>query len=179
MKKIDEKIGLFLRKDVMLGVTADHGINRKTIKIDLEKVLLERDIKVKVLPTIKDEYVRHHQNLGGAIYLYLEKRNDIAKALDILLSLDGVETTLTAEQASRQFELPMDRIGDILVLGSKDAVFGPVTKGEMKNIELRSHGSLHERLVPLIINKKVEATNNIFNKDVLRILLAPISSLPH
>ena len=172
MEKIDERIGLFLEEDIALGVTADHGMNRKKIKIDLEKALSKRSIKVKVLPIIKDEYVKHHQNLGGSIYLYLEKGNDIAKALDILLSLDEVEAVLTADQASRQFKLPTDRIGDILVLGSKEAVFGPVAKGEIQNIELRSHGSLHERLVPLILNKKVEVTKDIFNKDALRVLLA-------
>jgi phosphonoacetate hydrolase len=178
MREIDEKIGLFLEEDATLGITADHGMNRKTIKIDFEKVLSKRNIKVKVLPIIKDEYVEHHQNLGGAVYLYLEKRNDMAKALDVLLSLSGVEAALTKKQASRQVKLPMDRIGDILVLGSKEAVFGPVAKGEIEDIELRSHGSLHERAVPLMINKKVEVTGSIFNKDAFKLLLAE-NHLPH
>ena len=55
---------------------------------------------------------------------------------------------------------------------SKEAVFGPVAKGVVKDIELLSHVSLYERLVPLVINKKVKVTNAILNKDVLRVLLA-------
>jgi len=59
MNQINERTGLFLEEDITLGITADLGMNRKTIKIDLQKMLLKRNIKVKVLPIIKDEYVKH------------------------------------------------------------------------------------------------------------------------
>lgn len=42
-----------------------------------------------VLPIIKDEYVKHHQNLGGSIYLFLERKRDVVKARDILLDVEG------------------------------------------------------------------------------------------
>jgi len=77
---------------------------------------------------------------------------------------------LTSEDTSKKFNLPIDRIGDILVLGSKNSVFGPVREGEIESVELRSHGSLHEGLVPFILNRKVEVKGNIFNKDVFQIL---------
>ena len=47
-------------------------------------------------------------------------------------------------------------IGIILFLGRKSSVFGTVKKGEIENAELRSHGSLHEGLVPFISNRKVD-----------------------
>lgn len=175
MEQIDEKIGLILGEDVLLGITADHGMNRKRVKIDLEKVLLERGVEATVLPIIKDEYVKHHQNLGGSIYLFLERKRDVVKARDILLDVEGVEIALTAEEASERFSLPVDRIGDILVLGNEDAVFGSVVKGEFEDVDLRSHGSLHERLVPFIANKETKIMGENFNKDAFRILLSDYS----
>jgi len=170
MREVDERIGLFLEQDVTLGIVADHGMNTKHVKIDLEKILSEKGIRAKVLPIIKDEYLKHHQNLGGAVYIFLENKRESIKACDVLLGLDGVEYALTSEDASQRFNLPIDRIGDILVLGSKNSVFGPVREGEIESVALRSHGSLHEGLVPFILNRKVEVKGNIFNRDVFQIL---------
>jgi len=176
MRRVDEKIGLFLEQDVTLGIVADHGMNTKHVKIDLEKILSEKGIRAKVLPIIKDEYIKHHQNLGGALYIFLKNKRESIKACNVLIGLDGVEHALTSEDASRRFNLPIDRIGDILVLGSKNSVFGPVRKGEIESVSLRSHGSLHERSVPFILNRKVEMKINIYNKDVFQILLGTTQS---
>lgn len=172
MERIDERIELFSERDIALGITSDHGMSEKRVKVDLEKTLLERGVKIKVLPIIKDEYVEHHQNLGGAVYLYFEKSSRVLGAQEILLDTDGVEVALTAEEASERFKLPPDRIGDLLVLGSEEAVFGLVERGTSEDVVLRSHGSLHERYVPLIVDKTMERTGEAFNKDVFRILSA-------
>src|SRR3989304_8476937 len=39
MEKIDEKLGLLADKGVILGVTSDHGMNDKSLKVDLQKLL--------------------------------------------------------------------------------------------------------------------------------------------
>jgi len=170
MEKIDEKIGLILKEDITLAITADHGMNEKKIKLDLEKALLKEGIKVKVLPIIKDEYIKHHQNLGGSVYIYFHKKSEVSKALKILQSSNHIESVLTKEKASAKFKLPANRIGDLMVLADKETVFGPVKKGEIENVKIRSHGSLHERLIPFIINRKIN-TRITFNKDALKILL--------
>lgn len=172
MERIDERIELFLESDIALGITSDHGMSEKRVKVDLEKTLLERGIKIKVLPIIKDEYLEHHQNLGGAVYLYFEKSSRVLRAQEILLDTDGVEVALIAKEASERFKLPPDRIGDLLVLGSEYTVFGLVERGTNEDVMLRSHGSLHEKNVPLIVSKKIERTAETFNKDVFRILPA-------
>ena len=51
-------------------------------------------------------------------------------------------------------------------------IFGLVEKGTSKDVILRSHGSLQERHVQLIVDKKMERTGETFNKDVFRILTA-------
>jgi len=89
--------------------------------------------------------------------------------------VEGVEAALTTEEAGERFSLPVDRIGDILVLGNEDAVFGSVAKGEIEDVRLRSHGSLHERLVPFIANKEIKIIDENFNKDAFRILLSDYS----
>jgi len=173
MEKIDEKIGLLADKGVILGVTADHGMNNKRVKVDLQKLLSEHGIKTRIVPIIKDEYVEHHQNLGGSVYLYLER--DLEKALTILQDAEGVETIHTKNEAEKAYMLPSDRIGDLFVLGTKDAVFGPVDKGLYEDVDVRSHGSLHERDVSLIMNQKVKSVNELFNKDAFQKLLANVN----
>jgi phosphonoacetate hydrolase len=175
MERIDEKIGLILKRDLALGVTSDHGMGEKRVKVDLERVLLEKGIKTRVLPIIKDEYVEHHLNLGGAVYLFLERVSEISRAQEILLNTEGVDAALNSREASKRHKLPCDRIGDLLVLGSEDVVFGSVERGLNEDVKLRSHGSLHEKYVPLIINKKIERIGELFNKDVFPILLAGFS----
>ena len=169
MEKIDEKIGLLADKGVILGVTADHGMNDKGVKVDLQKLLSERGIKTKIVPIIKDEYVEHHQNLGGSVYLYLER--DLEKALTILQDAEGVEAVHAKNETKKVYRLPSDRIGDLFVLGTRNAVFGSVDKGFYEDVNVRSHGSLHERDVPLITNQKMESVNELFNKDAFQNLL--------
>jgi len=173
MEKIDEKIGLLADRGVILGVTADHGMNNKRAKVDLQKLLSEHGIKTRMVPIIKDEYVEHHQNLGGSVYIYLER--DLEKALMILQDAEAVEAVHTKKETEKTYVLPPDRIGDLFVVGNKDAVFGSVDKGLYADVNVRSHGSLHERDVPLIMNQKMKSVNELFNKDAFQKLLTIIN----
>jgi phosphonoacetate hydrolase len=171
MERIDEKLGKIADKAV-LGVVADHGMNEKCVKVDVVKLLEEFNIASRVIPIIKDEHVEHHQNLGGSVYLYVQK--DVDKALSILQDAEGVEKAYARRKASRTYRLPPDRIGDVFLLGNKDAVFGPVGKGLVEDVDIRSHGSLHELDVPFITNCKIEIAEKPLNKDALEALLSNI-----
>ncbi|MEM3028297.1 MAG: alkaline phosphatase family protein [Candidatus Bathyarchaeia archaeon] len=171
MERIDEKIGLLLERGVALGITSDHGMSEKRIKVDLEKALFERNIKAKVLPIIKDEYVVHHQNLGGSVYLYLQEPRGASKTKEVIANIEGVETVLTAREAQEMFGLPLDRIGDLFALGGERTVFGPVPRGLIEDVRLRSHGSLHELSVPLILSKKTRGGEKLnSNKEAFGLL---------
>jgi phosphonoacetate hydrolase len=68
--------------------------------------------------------------------------------------LAGVEAVLTREEAARTFHLMPERIGELVVLGDRETVFGetePQFEVEHLPPTFRSHGSLHEAIVPLII----------------------------
>lgn len=173
MKKIDDRVKLLMEKNFIVGVTADHGMSDKSVKIDLEKSLVEKGVWAKVIPAIKDEYIIHHQNLGGAAYVYTS-RDNLKKISSILSDLEGVEHVIKKEEASQRYMLPKKRIGELLVLGDKDSVFGPVEKGLYEDVKLRSHGSLHEREVFFITNLEVDARQIKFNKDVFPYLLGKL-----
>ncbi|MEM4235035.1 MAG: hypothetical protein QXU75_07800, partial [Candidatus Methanomethylicaceae archaeon] len=55
--------------------------------------------------------------------------------------------------------------GDLLVLGAKDVVFGNTSTTPVEDVEIRSHGSMHERVVPVISN--YDLGNIRYNKDVI------------
>ena len=147
---LDEAIGKLVDSlsEVQILITADHGMSGKSRMIDLPGELARRSIQAQAVPIIKDRYTVHHSNLGGCIYLYLEA-GDQEYALEVLNSIEGIDEALPREEAARRFRLMPDRIGDIVVLGSPDVVFGD--PGEVTIPQnLRSHGSLHEQRVPII-----------------------------
>jgi phosphonoacetate hydrolase len=72
--------------------------------------------------------------------------------------LDGIECALTREAACRRFELPPDRVGDLVVISKADKVIGSAPeRHDLSGLDapLRSHGGLSEQRVPLIINSPV------------------------
>lgn len=133
---------------VSIGVTADHGMNRKTRAIDPAAVLGDAGIEAVAVPALKDKYTKHHNNLSGAAYVYLRDQ-DRDRAAALLAVRQGVDRVLLREEVIGEFHLPEDRIGDLMVLGDAETVFGDVEAAEVA-VELRSHGSLHEIEVPLI-----------------------------
>ena len=69
--------------------------------------------------------------------------------MEALEDTPGVESVHAREQAAEEFELMPERIGDILVLGDADTVFGSFESAEVA-VQVRSHGSRHEAAVPII-----------------------------
>ncbi len=73
---------------------------------------------------------------------------------------------MTREEAARRFHLMPERIGELVVLGDKDTVFGEIeTEVEALPPTLRTHGSLHETEIPMII---YNATGTLPPADQLR-----------
>jgi phosphonoacetate hydrolase len=130
-------------------VTADHGMVAKTRGLDLGQILAEEGIAAEAVPIIRDRYVAHHQNLGGAAYLFFQDPSQLSAATAILQEEKGVESVWTRSDAASEFQLHAGRIGDLFVLSSTETVFGdlPWRRGE---VMIRSHGSLHTRAVPII-----------------------------
>jgi len=109
-----------------------------------------------ILP-ITDPYVVHHGALGSFALLYLSA-HDIEHVAERLAKIPGIEMVLTRAQAAAQFELPSDRIGDLVIVSQRDTVIG-TSRGRHDlsglDVPLRSHGGLSEQKVPLLINRRV------------------------
>jgi phosphonoacetate hydrolase len=151
-------------------LTADHGMNHKTIGIDVARELERASIPSQAISVIQDKHVVHHKGLGGASYVYLEDIKDLAKARDILHELEGVEAVFTASEAAQRFHLRQEHLGDLVLLGAKDVAFGNLL-APREAINVRSHGSLHESRVPLMIyNRQVRADDYQYNLDLTRLM---------
>jgi len=153
--------------DAAILITADHDLNHKSQAWDLEKALAEKQVPVKVvISPEKDRYMAHHRGLGGAAYVYLKSSADIDKVRQQLLKLKGVDGVLTRTEAAQKYHLMPNRIGDLMVLGDKETVFGYLASGAYEKLpdNYRSHGSAYEAHVPLFVyNAKNAPSEGYFN----------------
>ena len=145
-------------------VTADHGMKPKhkadgspdvVYAQDLLDEWLGKDIGRVILP-ITDPYVVHHGALGSFATAYLPKGADRDDIMARLRKIEGIDLVLGHEEACRRFELPEDRIGDIVMLSTENKTIG--TSEHRHNLAalnepLRSHGGLTEQAVPFITNR--------------------------
>jgi phosphonoacetate hydrolase len=160
--EIDGALGRLDATGAIVAVTADHGMNQKTLpdgtpRIQfLETLLVDAGFSnASVLLPITDPYVVHHGALGSYATVYLPTES-IERAAIRLRSVPGVELVLTKEEAVSRFRLPSDRIGDLIVLGDQFTTFGRTPEWhDLSGVKagLRSHGGLHERRVPFVINR--------------------------
>ncbi len=148
-------------------LTADHGMSAKRRMVDVGSALSMRGIRANPVPIIKDRYTAHHSNLGGSIYVHLDQ-SDVGEALEILREIPGVEEAIPRGEAAASLRLHPERIGDIVVLGEEDVVFGDPAETAMPP-RLRSHGSRHETAVPILgYNGDFDGFSFEENRDVGR-----------
>ena len=129
----------------------------KSRMLDLEGALSERGVAAQAVPIIKDRYVVHHNNLGGCMFIYMDARHAdrIEEAAAALRDTPGVERVFTRAEAVEELRLNYDRIGDLVVTGDSQTVFGPKELSDTWNDTgagsgLRSHASAYEQDVPII-----------------------------
>jgi len=155
LHETDHLIGQIFNEypDMELYLTADHGMGFKKLCYDLNKYMPEKGLPIFfAMSAERDPYIKHHRTFGGTAYLWLNKVTDYLKALDILHRTEGIEAVYNKYEAASLFHLHPDRIGDLMVIGDRYTVFGPLTSSkEDLPKEFRAHGSLHEMLVPLVI----------------------------
>jgi phosphonoacetate hydrolase len=182
-KMFDRYVGELDALGCVLVMTADHGMNDKHLAnghpdvIYLQEVLDEKfgAGATRVILPITDPYVAHHGALGSfaTVYVDADKRQAV---LDHIKAVAGVEVAIPAEEACERFELPADRIGDVVVLSSKHKVLGTsAARHDLSGLTepLRSHGGLTEQTVPMIANRKIEipAGRTLRNFDVFDVAL--------
>ena len=148
-----------------IAVTADHGMNAKTRLDASPNVIYLQDIlddglgagRTRVILPITDPYVVHHGALGAYATVYLPADLAPTALAERIAALRGIELVLSRADAARRFELPADRIGDLVVIAERPVVIGgAAAKHDLSGLDapLRSHGGLSEQRVPLIMNRR-------------------------
>ena len=166
-RMMDRNLAALDAEGCVIAVTADHGMNAKT-RLDAQPdVIYLQDLfdawfgsgRTRVILPITDPYVVHHGALGSFATAYLPQGEDAAATCARLMTLRGVESALTRAQAAERFELPADRIGDLVVVSERSTVIGTsVARHDLSALDapLRSHGGVSEQRVPLILNRRIE-----------------------
>jgi len=164
---MDRYLGELDAMGCVIALTADHGMNAK-VRMDAQPdVIYLQDVldgwlgaaAARVILPITDPYVVHHGALGSFATVYLPAGADAAPLAARLAALRGIEVVLTREQAAERFELPADRIGDLVVVSERSVVIGTAAaRHDLSALEvpLRSHGGISEQRVPLILNRRIE-----------------------
>ena len=161
---MDAYLGQLDAMGCVIALTADHGMNAKVAMDGTPDVFYLQDwfdawigvAKARVILPITDPYVVHHGALGSFATVYLPAEVDIAAACVRLQKVKGMEVVLTRAQAAERFELPPDRIGDLVVVSERFTVIGTsAARHDLTALEvpLRSHGGISEQRVPLIVNR--------------------------
>ncbi|WP_029064867.1 phosphonoacetate hydrolase [Labrenzia sp. DG1229] len=148
-------------------VTADHGMKPKHLADGSPAVVYVQDLmddwlgkdRARVILPITDPYVVHHGALGSFATTYLPEGADQADIIARLRATDGITHVLTKEEAIREFELPGDRIGDLVMVSGENICIGTSAhRHDLAALKepLRSHGGLTEQVVPFIVNRKID-----------------------
>ncbi|HEX2542623.1 MAG TPA: phosphonoacetate hydrolase [Caldimonas sp.] len=148
-------------------LTADHGMNAKTRMDARPDVVYLQDVldewlgarSARVILPITDPYVVHHGALGSFATVYLADGADHAAVAARIAGLRGIESVRSRAEAAADFELPADRIGDLVVVAERSTVIGTAAaRHDLSALDapLRSHGGVSEQRVPLIVNRRID-----------------------
>ena len=166
-----------------LALTADHGMNAKFNQAGEPDVLYLQSLfdewlgteQARVILPITDPYVVHHGALGSFATVYLA---DVAKAKELagrLAEVEGIEAAYTNVEGCVAFDLPNDRLGDLIVVSTTNKVLGTTPeRHDLSQLKepLRSHGGVCDRQVPLVFSQQVQATGALLhNYDLFDLAL--------
>ena len=170
-----------------LALTADHGMNAKFNQAGEPDVLYLQSLfdewlgtdQARVILPITDPYVVHHGALGSFATVYLA---DVAKAQELagrLAEVEGIEAAYTNVEGCVAFDLPNDRLGDLIVVSTTNKVLGTTPeRHDLSQLKepLRSHGGVCDRQVPLVFSQQVQATGALLhNYDLFDLALNQVS----
>jgi phosphonoacetate hydrolase len=182
---IDAALGRAIDAGFLVGLAADHGMRAKTCEDGspnvrfLDEALADAGVAgAHTLCPITDPYVVHHAALGSLAWVHLDQPDELDRARSALAALPGVEGVLDRSAAADSFDLPADRIGDLVVLADARTVLGKSREAhDLSALDgaLRSHGGLHERTVPIIVCERLApegiAGCELHNRDLHSLLL--------
>jgi phosphonoacetate hydrolase len=180
---MDRYLGALDRSGATVLLTADHGMKDKHHGGGEPDVLYLQDMldecygrdKTRVILPITDPYVVHHGALGSFATVYVDPGIDQGQLIDRLRALPKISHVLDRRSGCALFELPEDRLGDVIVVSQDTKVIG--TRKDEHDLSaltepLRSHGGISEQRIPIIVNRKlVEPPRMLRNFDAFSLAL--------
>ena len=183
-RMMDGYLGRLAGGGATIALTADHGMNAKTGQDGRPQIVYLQDVldewlgagAARVILPITDPYVVHHGALGSFATVYLPRAGRADEIRARLAAVDGVEIALERAAACERFQLPPDRMGDVVVVSRRDVVLGTsVSRHDLSGLDapLRSHGGLSEQRVPFIVSRptRLAADARLRNFDLFDVAL--------
>ncbi|HAA93629.1 MAG TPA: phosphonoacetate hydrolase, partial [Rhodospirillaceae bacterium] len=168
-RDMDARFGRLQELGAVVALIADHGMSDKADANGEPNVVWLQDIiegvlgegSCTVICPITDAFVGHHGALGGFVRVWCHGETTGAQVIEIIKDVPGIGKVWTAEGVARELELPLDREGDVAVMGDAVTVIGARAVDHdltaLKGTRLRTHGSLTEADVPIVISEPLNA----------------------
>ncbi|MEQ8877080.1 MAG: phosphonoacetate hydrolase [Phycisphaerales bacterium] len=164
---VDRYLGELDALGAAIVLTADHGMKPKHDEEGRPNVVYVQDLMddwlgqgaARVILPITDPYVVHHGALGSFATAYLPEGADVAGIRAKLEATDGIIEVVDRAEAVRRYDLPSDRIGDLVMVSGENMTIGTSAhRHDLAALKepLRSHGGLTEQEVPFIVNRRLD-----------------------
>src|SRR5881296_2646299 len=163
-RNLDACFGRLDALGAVVALTADHGMHDKSNPDGSPRVIWLQDVldarfgkgACTVICPITDRFVAHHGALGGFVRVYCHGSVEPEDVMRLARGTDGIEAAYDRATAARLFDLPVDREGDVVVIGRPDTCIGAAAADHdlsgLAGHRLRTHGGIAEARVPFILN---------------------------
>ena len=162
---MDRYLGELDAAGATIVLTADHGMKAKTNADGTPDVIYLQDQldewlgagAAKVILPITDPYVVHHGALGSFATVYLDSSVDAQAIADRIAALPGIHVVYDNARGCKEFELPPERLGDLIVVSRDSKVLGTrEAEHDLSALKepLRSHGGITEQEIPIVVNRR-------------------------
>lgn len=169
-RRLDDCFARLHALGAVIALTADHGMNDKSLPNGEPNVVFLQDIldarfgagTTRVVCPITDAFVRHHGALGGFVRVWCtDPAVSAAAVIDHIAHLAGIAEALDRDTVCERYRLPPDREGDVAVIAQTHVVIGGAAADHdlsaLKGERLRSHGGTSEARVPFVLSAPLNA----------------------
>jgi len=162
---MDARFGRLRELGAVVALTADHGMADKADENGDPNVIWLQDVldaelgegRCTVICPITDAFVGHHGALGGFVRVYCNDGAQPEQVIELTGGIAGVANAWSAQDVCAALEQPLDREGDVAVMGDARTVIGGRAVDHdlsaLKGHRLRTHGSLSEANVPFVLSE--------------------------
>ena len=169
-RDLDARFGRLQELGAVVALTADHGMNDKADEDGNPNVVWLQDLledalgegSCTVICPITDAFVGHHGALGGFVRVYCHNGMAGDRVIEAIKDVPGIGRIWTRGEVARELEQPIDREGDVAVMGDEKTVIGARSVDHdlsaLKGNRLRTHGSIWEAEVPFVISEPMNDT---------------------